>query len=155
MHSHFTAKNESLSLAYHFLKVRLGRGFELRTRTLDTELWTPHKPSHYSWRFMSYINEYEHVIPLIKEGSFRKETTTSPHETSIVGELWGTISFHSPDPSSTSSKDLSRGGESEAKHPECNSTVEFSSRPLTIEKDQGTGHIQPPVLTWCCESRIL
>jgi len=71
-----------------FSQVRSSRGFELRTRTLDTELRTLHKPSHYSLRFMRYINEYEHVIPLIKEeDSFRKGTATSPHKTSIVGEL--------------------------------------------------------------------
>lgn len=107
-----------------FSQVRNGRGFELRTRTLDAELWTLHKTSHYSLRFMRYISEYEHVTLLIKEeDSFRKGTATSPHETSIVGEPWRTISFHRPDPSFTSSKDLSRGGESEAKHPGCNSIV--------------------------------
>lgn len=122
-----------------FSQARSSRGFELRTRTLDTELWTLHKPSHYSLRFMRYINEHEHVIPLIKEeDSFRKGTATSPQKTSIVGELWHTISFHKPDPSFTSSKDLSRGGESEAKHPECNSIVEFSSRPLSHQ--EGSGH---------------
>lgn len=122
-----------------FSQVRSSRGFELRTRTLDTELWTLHKPSHYSLRFMRYINEYEHVIPLIKEEDcFRKRTATSPRKTSIVGELWRTISFHKPDPSFTSSKDLSRGGESEAKHPECNSIVEFSTRPLSYQ--EGSGH---------------
>lgn len=134
-----------------FSRVRNGRGFELRTRTLDAELWTLHKTSHYSLRFMRYINEYEHITPLIKEeDSFRKGTATSPHETSIVGELWRTISFHRPDPSFTSSKDLSRGGESEAKHPGCNSIVEFSSRPLSYQ--EGSGHrVHPsPVLTWCC-----
>lgn len=126
-----------------FSQVRSSRGFELHARTLDTELWTPHKPSHYSLRFMRYRNEYEHVIPLIKEeDSFRKGTATSPHKTSIVGELWCTISFHWPDPSFTSSKDLSRGGEAEAKHPECNSIVHFSSRLLRYQ--EGSGHKAHP-----------
>lgn len=128
-----------------FSKVRSSRGFELRTRTLDTELWTLHKPGHNSLRFLRYISEYEHVIPLIKEkDSFRKGTATSPHKTSIVGELWRVISFHEPDPSFTSSKDLFWGGESEAKHPECNSIMEFSSRPLCYQEE--SGHRAPLVL---------
>lgn len=126
-------------------KLRSSRGFKLRTRTLDTELWTLHKPSHYSLRFSRYISEYEHVTPLIKEkDSFRKGPATSPHKTSIVGELWRAISFHEPDPSFTSSKDLFWGGESEAKHPECNSIMEFSSRPLSYH--EGSWHRSPLVL---------
>lgn len=126
-----------------FSQVRSSRGFELHARTLDTELWTPHKPSHYSLSFMRYRNEYKHVIPLIKEEkSFRKGTATSPRKTSIVGEHWCTISFHRPDPSFTSSKDLSQGGEAEAKHPECNSIMQFSSRPLCYQ--EGSEHEAHP-----------
>lgn len=126
-----------------FSQVRSSRGFELHTRTLDTELWTPHKPSHYSLRFMRYRNEYEHVIPLIREeDSFRKGMTTFPGKTSIVGEHWCTISFHRPEPSFTSSKDLSQGGEAEAKHPGCNSIMQFSSRLLCYQ--EGSEHEADP-----------
>lgn len=126
-----------------FSQVRSSRGFELHTRTLDTELWTPHKPSHYSLRFMRYRNEYEHVIPLIREeDSFRKGMSTFPGKTSIVGEHWCTISFHRPEPSFTSSKDLSQGGEAEAKHPGCNSIMQFSSRLLCYQ--EGSEHEADP-----------
>lgn len=59
-----------------------------------------------------------------------------------------TISFHGPDPSLTSSKDLSRGGESEAKHPACNSIMELSNRPLSYQ--EGSVHrVHPAACTWC------